>query len=231
MRSSGASCRWLTTSPDATAAQAMPSTISPRSPRSGLLKAIDRFDPSRGAAFSSFATPTIVGELKRHFRDTSWAVHVPRPLQELAHDVLRVVEVLERELGRPPTTAEIAVRAGVRSKDVLEAFQVLQARHGVSLDGLQHDGEGRGRTGWIEVTDDGFGRVEDAATLKELMSELSELDREVLRLRFADDLTQVDIAARVGVTQMQVSRLIRSATTRLSESPGAWTLREDRRAA
>jgi RNA polymerase sigma-B factor len=190
----------------------------------GLLKAIDRFDPARGNEFTSFLAPTVTGELKHYLRDSGWAVRVPRALQELALEVSRTADALEREAGRPPAYADIAERIGVTTERVASAFEILQARHGVALDDGEPEANHRdGR--WMALTDDGFHRVEDAATLDTLTARLRKLDREILRLRFHEDLTQVDIAARLGVTQMAVSRTIRRATTELGEAPGAAALR------
>jgi RNA polymerase sigma-B factor len=183
----------------------------------GLLKAIDRFDPARETAFSSFAVPTILGELKRHFRDKGWSVRVPRDLQELTVRVDRVTEQLARELGRAPTLAEVAERTGHSEEQVLEAREAAGAYRAVSLDRPRDDDEeGEGSVGAAMGTEDpGFGEAEDAATVQRLMRVLSEREREVLRLRFAEDLTQSEIGARVGVSQMHVSRLIRQAISQL----------------
>jgi RNA polymerase sigma-B factor len=183
----------------------------------GLLKAIDRFDPARETAFSSFAVPTILGELKRHFRDKGWSVRVPRDLQELTVRVDRVTEQLARELGRAPTLAEVAERTGHTEEQVLEAREAAGAYRAVSLDRPRDDEEeGEGSVGAAMGTEDpGFGVAEDAATVQRLMRVLSEREREVLRLRFAEDLTQSEIGLRVGVSQMHVSRLIRQAIAQL----------------
>ena len=190
----------------------------------GLLKAIDRFDPSRGTEFLSFATPTITGELKRHFRDFGWVVHVPRGLQELALQVGRAAAALERELGHPPTDAQIAERIGTSRDRVRKAYDVLHARYGVSLEGF-YDDDDDDRRDLIGTTDDGFHRAEEAASLEMLMAVLGDREREVLRLKFAEDLTQSDIAARFGISQMQISRIIRRSTRQLGEAPGAGALR------
>jgi RNA polymerase sigma-B factor len=185
----------------------------------GLLKAIDRFDPARETAFSSFAVPTILGELKRHFRDKGWAVRVPRDLQELSVRVDRVGEELLHELGRAPSVGEIAERIGVGSEQVLEAREASAAYRAVSLDRSRDEEEDDG--GLAESfgrEDPGFGLAEDAATVERLMGVLSEREREVLRLRFAEDLTQSEIGARVGVSQMHVSRLIRHAIAELRDA-------------
>jgi RNA polymerase sigma-B factor len=186
----------------------------------GLLKAIDRFDPSRETAFSSFAVPTIVGELKRHFRDKGWSVRVPRHLQELALRIESVGDELTRELGRPPTPAEIAQRTGTTLEQVLEAREAAGAYRAVSLDRPRDDdaenGDGIGAA--VGVEDPGFGVAEASATVQHLLRVLTEREREVLRLRFEEDLTQAEIGALVGVSQMHVSRIIRQAIGRLREA-------------
>jgi RNA polymerase sigma-B factor len=185
----------------------------------GLLKAIDRFEPDRPSAFSSFAVPTILGELKRHFRDRGWSVRVPRDLQEMAVRVERVSEELSRGLGRAPTPAEIGEHIGATTEQVLEAREAAGAYRAVSLDRPRDDDEeGDGMTESMGVEDPGFHLAEAAATVERLMGALSEREREVLRLRFEEDLTQSEIGARVGVSQMHVSRLIRQAVTRLREA-------------
>ena len=185
----------------------------------GLLKAIDRFEPDRPSAFSSFAVPTILGELKRHFRDRGWSVRVPRDLQEMAVRVERVAEELSRGLGRAPTPGEIAEHLGATTEQVLEAREAAGAYRAVSLDRPRDDDEeGDGMTETMGAEDPGFHLAEAAATVEQLMSALSDREREVLRLRFEEDLTQSEIGARVGVSQMHVSRLIRQAVTRLREA-------------
>ena len=185
----------------------------------GLLKAIDRFDPTRETAFSSFAVPTILGELKRHFRDRGWSVRVPRDLQELAVRLEPVGEELARELGRQATPSEIAERTGATLEQVLEAREAAAAYRAISLDRpREDDDEGDGLGASFGVEDPGFGNAEDSATIERLMRVLSEREREVLRLRFAEDLTQAEIGARVGVSQMHVSRIIRQAINRLRDA-------------
>ena len=185
----------------------------------GLLKAIDRFDPARETAFSSFAVPTILGELKRHFRDKGWSVRVPRDLQEMAVRVDRIADEMSRELGRAPTTAEIAERTGSTLEQVLEAREASAAYRAVSLDRprSEDDEDGDSYADAFGIEDPGYGRAEDAATVDRLMRVLSEREREVLRLRFAEDLTQSEIGQRVGVSQMHVSRLIRQSISRLRD--------------
>ena len=185
----------------------------------GLLKAIDRFDPARETAFSSFAVPTILGELKRHFRDKGWAVRVPRDLQELAVKVDRVADEMSRELGRAPTTAEIAERIDATDEQVLEAREASAAYRAVSLDRprTEEEDDGDSYADAVGDEDPGYRIAEASATMQRLMRVLSDREREVLRLRFEEDLTQSEIGARVGVSQMHVSRLIRQSIARLRE--------------
>ena len=186
----------------------------------GLVKAVDRFDPRRAVAFSSFAVPTILGELKRHFRDKGWSVRVPRDLQELALRLERVAEELSREIGRAPTSAELAERLGVSEEDVLEAREAAHAYRAVSLDRprTEDDESGPNVADAMGGEDPGFVRAEDAATVDQLLRVLAPREREVLRLRFVEDLTQQEIGERIGVSQMHVSRLIRQAIARLGEA-------------
>ena len=186
----------------------------------GLLKAIKGFDPDRGSAFASFAVPTIVGELRRHFRDKGWGVRVPRDLQELALRLDRTSEELSRELGRAPTPAEVAERLGVSEEEVLEAREAAHAYRAVSLDRprTEDDEGGPAVADSMGGEDPGFRRAEDAATVDQLLRVLAPREREVLRLRFVEDLTQQEIGDRIGVSQMHVSRLIRQAIARLGEA-------------
>jgi RNA polymerase sigma-B factor len=189
----------------------------------GLLKAIDRFEPERATAFSSFAVPTILGELKRHFRDKGWAVRVPRDLQELAVKLDRTTDGLSRELGRAPSADEIAERLGVTTEEVLEAREAAHAYRAVSLDRprTEDDEGGDVVADAFGDEDPGFVRAEDAATVDRLMRVLTGREREVLRLRFEEDLTQAEIAEQVGVSQMHVSRLLRRSLDRLSAAGAA----------
>jgi RNA polymerase sigma-B factor len=180
-----------------------------------LLKAIDRYDPTRGLEFSTFAYPTILGELKRYFRDLGWTVRVPRDLQELTLRLDGLRETLTGELGRSPTVAELAERAGATTEQVVEAISAASAHHPDSLDRpLSEDGDLA-----IDVVvahdDPGFARAEDAVVVDGLLATLSEREREVLRLRFEEDLTQAEIGRRLGVSQMHVSRLIRQSIAAL----------------
>jgi RNA polymerase sigma-B factor len=184
----------------------------------GLVKAVDRFDADRGVAFSSYAVPTIMGEIKRHFRDRTWAVRVPRDLQDLALRVDRVADGLTRELGRAPTVDEVAASIDAHSEDILEAMQASSAYRATSLEtpragGDDDPGDTLGDT--VGITDDGFLRAEQRAVLHALLRSLTPREREVVRLRFEEDLTQAAIGERIGVSQMQVSRVLRQALSRL----------------
>jgi RNA polymerase sigma-B factor len=185
----------------------------------GLVKAVERFDPSRGTAFSSFAVPTIAGELKRHFRDKGWAIKVPRDLQELARRVDRTTDRLVHDLGRTPTAAEIADDLEITLEQVLDAREAATAYRADSLDrpsGDDHDAASVVDT--LGAPEPGYLQAERSATLQSMMSVLDDREREILRLRFAEDLTQAEIGERVGVSQMHVSRLLRRAVTRLREA-------------
>ena len=185
----------------------------------GLLKAIDRFEPERGLAFSTYAFPTIMGEIKRYFRDRGWSVRVPRGVQELMARVERVSAELTGQAGRAPTVAEIAERVDATSERVLEALRARTARYAHSLD-LARDGEGGEPllNGELAVEERGFARIEDAAMLDGFMRVLSPNDRLILSLRFREDLMQAEIGTRVGISQMQVSRSIHRSIDRLRET-------------
>ncbi len=189
----------------------------------GLIKAIDRFDPDREIAFSSYAVPTILGEIKRYFRDRTWAVRVPRDLQELTLKVDRAVGELSEELRRQPSVAEIAVAVVAEEEDVLEALQAGGAYRAVSFDaprtGAEEDVSTVGDS--VGIDEDGFDRAEERATLKQLMSTVTPREREVLRMRFEQDMTQAEIGTVIGVSQMQVSRVIRQALVRLRAAADA----------
>ncbi len=185
----------------------------------GLIKAIDRFDADREIAFSSYAVPTILGEIKRHFRDRTWAVRVPRDLQELALKVDKAVGELAEDLRRQPSVAEIAEAVGADEEDVLEAVQAGGAYRAVSFE-APRGGEGGGEdvttlADSIGIDEDGFDRAEERATLARLMASVTPREREVLRMRFEEDMTQAEIGTVIGVSQMQVSRIIRQALSRL----------------
>ena len=183
----------------------------------GLIKAIDRFDPAREVAFSSYAVPTILGELKRHFRDRTWSVRVPRDLQELALKVDKAVAELAKDLRRQPTVPEIGAKVGATEEQVLEALEAAGAYRATSFDAPRsNDDDGGDSLGdAVGLDETGFGLAEDRATLERLMAAITPREREVLRLRFVEDLTQAEIGERIGVSQMQVSRLIRQSLARL----------------
>jgi RNA polymerase sigma-B factor len=186
----------------------------------GLVKAVERFDPERGTAFSSFAVPTVLGELKRYFRDVGWAVHVPRGMQERALEVNRAVTHLSRDLGRSPTTSELAEFTGLPHEEVLEAMEAAVAYDSVSLEAPRAtiEGEDDGVVERIGAEDAGYELAEYSATIGPQLRSLPERDRLVLHLRFVEDLTQSEIAERIGVSQMHVSRLIRRALAQLRSS-------------
>jgi RNA polymerase sigma-B factor len=181
-----------------------------------LVKAIDGYDCARGVAFSSYAVPTIVGELKRYFRDRSWAVRPPRDLQELTLRVDRAAENLSAQLDRAPTVAELAAAIEATDEDVLEALQARGAYRGLSL---QAPTGGQEQQTLLQdtlgVSDDGYARVEARVLLDGLLAGLPPRSREVLRLRFEQDLMQAEIGALLGVSQMQISRIIRHAIDHL----------------
>jgi RNA polymerase sigma-B factor len=183
----------------------------------GLIKAIDRFDPSRETAFSSYAVPTMLGELKRYFRDSGWAVHVPRGMQERVMQVDHSVKQLSGKLGRSPSAGEVAEAIGASTEQVLEAMQAASAYDAVSLESYRFGDAGDGETyaESVGVEDDRIELVDYSATIAPTLRTMSARDRLVLHLRFVEDLTQTEIAERVGVSQMHVSRLIRRALDRL----------------
>jgi RNA polymerase sigma-B factor len=189
----------------------------------GLVKAIDRFDYQRGIAFSSFAVPTIVGELKRYFRDLGWGVHVPRGAQERALKVEEAQRKLTSKTGHAPTVQELAQYMELSIEDVLDGLEAAAAHHSMSLDVPREDGEGEsGTLGDLFGEVDGrFELVETAATIAQAATELSERERQVLALRFVEDQTQTQIAEQIGVSQMQVSRILRRSLTVLRESVAA----------
>jgi RNA polymerase sigma-B factor len=188
--------------------------------RIGLMKAVDRWDPDRGNSFSSFAVPTITGELQRHFRDRTWTIRPPRDLQERYLRVQRVRAQLSTELGREPTAHDVADAIGCDAEDVVDALAAGDAYAPRSLDAPIHTDEGDGVTGADLLPDDGraIARSEDAAALRQLSHVLDDRSWEVVRLRFQEDLMQREIGKRVGCSQMHVSRILRDALTRLREA-------------
>ena len=184
----------------------------------GLLKAIRRFDPGRGTMFSSFATPTVLGELRRHLRDTTWIIHVPRELQELALRVDRSARELTVDSGHAPTVQDLAEAVGCSTDDVLEGRRVLGAHRAISFEAPRHDRDGEDEVPLVDTLGDedaGFGGVVERGALDTLLRTVPRRDREILRLRYEEDLTQREIGRRIGVSQMQVSRILHQALGRL----------------
>jgi RNA polymerase sigma-B factor len=184
-----------------------------------LVLAIDRFDHTRGLAFSTFAVPTISGEIKRHLRDRSWSVRVPRGLQESSQRVYTAASKFFAANGRSATPNELAEQTGLMVEEVLEAMEAADARSSVSLDSSGFDSEGDpapmlDRLGGV---DPAFARTEEIVSIAPSLGELPPRDRLILFLRFAEDMTQSEIAAEIGVSQMHVSRLLRSALETLRD--------------
>lgn len=185
----------------------------------GLVKAVDRFDPQRGVEFSTFAGRTILGELRRHFRDRTWAVHVQRSLQERTGVVGRCIREMTQELGRSPTVAELAARAGLTDEQVVEALECLGAYRATSMEATW--GEDRTLGDVLGGDDPGFAQVELHESLGVLLARLPERERRILQLRFFGNLTQSEIAGRLGISQMHVSRLLARTLARLREELAA----------
>jgi RNA polymerase sigma-B factor len=189
----------------------------------GLLKAVERFDPSRGLEFSTFATPTIVGELKRHFRDKGWAVRVPRRVQELHLRMGAVVNTLAQELGRSPTIPEVARQADVSVDEVLEAMEAGRAYRFSSIDAGGSDDDDRGPAPAAQLGEDepGLEEVEHRMLLSPLIASLPKREQMIIQLRFFRGMTQSEIAERLGISQMHVSRLLARSLAQLRERAGA----------
>ncbi|MET7607915.1 RNA polymerase sigma factor SigF [Streptomyces avermitilis] len=178
----------------------------------GLIKAIDRFEISREVEFTSFALPYIVGEIKRFFRDTTWAVHVPRRLQELRVELAKAREELSSRLDREPSVAELATLMNLSENEVVEAQIASNGYNSSSLDAALSGDDQEGEAvlaDFIGEEDDGMQLVEDFHTLAPLVAELSDRDRQIIHMRFVEEATQADIGARLGCSQMHVSRLIK----------------------
>ncbi|MDX6697088.1 MAG: polymerase sigma-B factor [Solirubrobacteraceae bacterium] len=187
--------------------------------RLGLCKAVERFDPAREVAFSTYAVPTMVGEIKRHFRDTGWAIHLPRSLQERVLKVESASKALSSKLGRAPTVAEIAEATDMELELALEALEAASAYEARSLDAPApaDDQEGRSYAETIGGRDEAYELVEDRGAVADAMRTLPQRERRILHMRFLQDMTQSEIAERVGVSQMQVSRLLRRSLAQLRE--------------
>jgi RNA polymerase sigma-B factor len=183
----------------------------------GLLRALDRFDPDRGYPFPSFAVPTILGEMRRYFRDSGWSIHVPRGAQERALKVRDAQEALANEHGRAPTVNRLAEYLELDTEEVIDALQAIQSYEALSLDAPRPGGEDDALTyaDALGEEDQRFELIELDATLTAVLEHIPQRERLLLRLRFVEDLTQTEIAGRVGISQMQVSRLLRRSLERL----------------
>ncbi|MEU2507764.1 RNA polymerase sigma factor SigF [Streptomyces sp. NPDC007863] len=185
----------------------------------GLIKAIDRFELARGVEFPTFAMPTIIGEIKRFFRDTSWSVHVPRRLQELRLDLARAGDALSQRLDRAPTVAELAAELRLTEDEVVEGMAASNAYTAASLDAqTEDDDHGQNETTLADrlgYEDDGLTGIEYVASLKPMIASLPERERLILSLRFVTGLTQSEIGAELGISQMHVSRLLSRTLARL----------------
>jgi RNA polymerase sigma-B factor len=192
----------------------------------GLLKAVERFEPERGLSFTTFAGPTIIGELKRHFRDRAWWVRVPRRLQETSLRVERGRSELGQELGRVPTPAEIGERVGISEEQVLEGMEAAGFYRVGSLDLPTSDRDGTTTGERVGGDDDELGRVEDLTLVRTMLDTLPTRERHIVYLRFFEGLTQAEIAERVGVSQMHVSRLLTRSLATLGSQINDPELRE-----
>ena len=188
----------------------------------GLVKAIDRFDPERGIPLASFAIPTILGELKRHFRDHGWSLHLPRDLQERILKIERAADDLAKDIGRSPSVAELGERMQLSEEEVLEAMDAAEAAATLSLEATTAGAEEEGAaiSDSLGETDPAYDVVEYGASISKTIEGLSERDRVVLHLRFVEDKTQSQIADEIGVSQMHVSRIIRRAVDKLRAEAG-----------
>ena len=183
----------------------------------GLFKAVERFQPDRGLQFSSFAMPTIVGEIKRYFRDKGWAVRVPRRVQEVYLEMDRTVATLSQELGRAPTPSEIARRAGVTEEEVLEGIEAGGFYRPVSMHAMRSDDSSRSPEDLLGGDDAEITAVEDRLAVEELLALLEPRERKIVYLRFFEGLTQSEIAAQVGISQMHVSRMLTRSLETLAD--------------
>ncbi|TDC25750.1 RNA polymerase sigma factor SigF [Streptomyces sp. 8K308] len=183
----------------------------------GLIKSVDRFDPERGVEFSTYATPTVVGEIKRHFRDKGWAVRVPRRLQELRLSLGQATAELSQQHGRAPTVHELARRLNISEEDVLEGLESANAYSTLSLDVPDTDDESPAVADTLGAEDDALEGVEYRESLKPLLEELPPREKKILLLRFFGNMTQSQIAQEVGISQMHVSRLLARTLAQLRE--------------
>jgi RNA polymerase sigma-B factor len=184
----------------------------------GLIKSVDRFDLERGVEFSTYATPTIVGEIKRHFRDKGWAIRVPRRLQELKLSLAKATSELSQKNGRAPTVAELATQLGISEEEVLEGLESANAYSAVSLDAPDTgDDDSPAVADSLGTTDDSLEGVEYRESLKPLLEKLPPREKKILLLRFFGNMTQSQIAAELGISQMHVSRLLARTLAQLRE--------------
>lgn len=185
----------------------------------GLIKAIDRFDPERGLEFTTYATPTILGEIKRHFRDKGWSIRVPRRLQELSAKVNQATDELTVELQRSPSVEEIAAKLGVGAEEILEAMESSGAYTSVSLEagGSSEDDEAPALIDRLGSVDEDLDASDDRMVIDDAIRDFSPREQEIVRMRFIDGLTQVEIAKRLGVSQVQVSRLLRRTLRKIQD--------------
>lgn len=184
----------------------------------GLVNAANRYDPERGVPFSTFTVPTILGELRRHFRDHGWSVHLPRGLKERVMDTRHAIDRLNQELQRPPTAEELAKHMGLSLDEVLDALTARHESHALSLDGPAGGSDAEEDLPMIEAAGDvdpGFVAVEYRDALNQVVDKLSPQERELVEMRFGEELPQREIAERLGISQMQVSRLLRRVLDRL----------------
>ncbi|WP_327419406.1 RNA polymerase sigma factor SigF [Streptomyces sp. NBC_01233] len=183
----------------------------------GLIKSVDRFDPDRGVEFSTYATPTVVGEIKRHFRDKGWAVRVPRRLQELRLSLTTATAELSQQHGRSPTVHELAERLGISEEEVLEGLESANAYSTLSLDVPDTDDESPAVADTLGSEDEALEGVEYRESLKPLLEGLPPREKRILLLRFFGNMTQSQIAQEVGISQMHVSRLLARTLAQLRE--------------
>ncbi len=185
----------------------------------GLIKAIDRFDPARGLEFTTFATPTIMGEIKRHFRDKGWSVRVPRRLQELSAKVNQTTDELTRELQRPPSVAEVAERLEVSVDEVLEAMESSSAYSSVPLEGTGQgaDEDAPSIIDHYATEDEGLATSDDRMTIEDAIAGFTPREQDVMRMRFDQGMTQAEIAERLGISQVQVSRMLRKSLKQVQQ--------------
>jgi len=184
----------------------------------GILKAVERFDPDRNLEFSTFASATVTGELKRHFRDRTWSIRVPRRSQELHLRLSDAINDLSQRLTRSPTVSEVAQELGVTDDEVLEAMEVGQAYRSESIDAPTADGATTTVDRRLRAADDGFDIVEHRVLLESLLADLPERERRIVELRYFEEKTQSEIAQEIGISQMHVSRLLARVLAKLRES-------------